>query len=466
MKVFLKNILMLLLIQPVLIQAQLYNSLNIQLKSIWRNTVIDSITDFGNQRYSGCYGWTDSVSGKNYAILGGTDGTYFIDISDPSHPVTRDYVPGGLDSCTWREYKTYQNYVYMASDDPDSNRFQIADLSFLPDSVHVIHDSDSIIRRSHTLFIDGDKLYCGGLSYADTTAAMAVYSLSNPARPVLLRKLEQDYPFIDYVHDMFVRNDTIYASAGHQGLFMFILQGDSQFVMVGQYSMYPWQGFNHSSYLTENGKYLVFTDEVPAGLPFKVIQVDDFSNISLVATQNSNNYATPHNPYIRDGVLYMASYQDGLWMYDLNNNGVPVLKGYFDTYWQNDGGGFNDPDYAGCWGAYPFYENGIVIASDMQNGLFVLDVSGALSEQMFTGETTSKIHFANPGTGDLNIYFSGTVPEKVGVYRPEGTCLGDYTVDTDYLVLSHSIFPSAGVYLLEFRYREQSPVIHKYIHLK
>lgn len=441
-----------------------YQSSNMSIIGQWTNPAIDSLTDFGNMRYSGCYGWTDTVSGKRYAILGGTDGTYFIEITNPTNPVLRDFVQGALDSCIWREYKTFGHYAYLASDDSEDNRFQIVDLSYLPDSVKLVHDSDTLIRRSHTIYVDGDKLYCGGVSYLDTTSSMSVYSLVNPEQPLLLRKLEEDYPWIDYVHDMFVRNDTIYASAGFQGLFIFILQGDSQFVLIGQYTLYPSQGFNHSSYLTEDGKYLVFTDEVPDGLDFKVIDVSNLSNINLVAALNTSAGATPHNPYIRNGILYIASYQDGLYMYDLNNNGIPERLGYFDTYWQNDAGGFTDPVYAGCWGAWPFPEDNLLIAADMQNGLFILDVSQALSEAPNESiQRKPTVKFNNPGKGSLTLSFGIEIPDFINIYTVEGKLIFKSETDGSTLVVPESIWQQSGVYLIHAQYKSES-LNYRYLH--
>lgn len=434
-----------------------YQSNQMTLLGHWTNSNIDSITDFGNQRYSGCYGWTDTLKDKRYAIVGGTDGTYFVEITQPGMPVLRDFVPGALDSCTWREYKTYAHYAYLGSDDSEDNRFQIVDLSYLPDSVHLVYDSDSLFRRVHTLYIDGDKLYGGGITYADTSSAMSVYSLAQPESPVLIRRLEQDYPWIEYVHDMFVRNDTIYASAGFQGLFIFTLRGDSQFVLIGQYTLYPDQGYNHSSYLTEDGKYLVFTDEVPDGLPFKLIDVSDMSNISLQYRENTSPGATPHNPYIRNQILYMASYQDGVHMYDLSQVNTPDKIGYFDTYWQNDNtGGFNDPVYAGCWGAWPFPEDQLVIALDMQNGLFILDASPALSHQAQVNESNQAwLKFQNPGQGDLTLHLTDPAIEAVHLLDLEGKELYSNKVESDHFKIPSTLFKSSGLYILIARKQDQ-----------
>ena len=43
------------------------------------------------------------------------------------------------------------------------------------------------------------------------------------------------------------------------------------------------------------------------------------------------------------------------------------IRDSYDTYTQGSGNGFN-----GCWGVYPFLPSGTIVASDIDNGLFVL----------------------------------------------------------------------------------------------
>lgn len=67
-----------------------------------------------------------------------------------------------IKNAIWREYKTYKNYAYQVSDDGGPNHFDIIDLSYLPDSVHVAYTGNDIFRTAHTIFIDGTRMYRGG----------------------------------------------------------------------------------------------------------------------------------------------------------------------------------------------------------------------------------------------------------------------------------------------------------------
>jgi choice-of-anchor B domain-containing protein len=374
------SVLFVLLLTTVIGSAQVYQQQNIALLSNWNDSTIVAEPFYGI-RYNGIWGWHDGL-GNEYALIGATNGVHIVDVTNPGAATRVDFVPGRRSGCIWREIKTYQHYAYLISDDGAPNSFQIIDLQYLPDSVSVVYDSDSLFQRAHTLYVDGNKLYCGIVKGGVTsgTSSMSVYSLNNPVNPTLLRDVDVDYGSVftnQQVHDMLVRNDTVYASAAFDGLF--ILKYDSVanvFTMLGSLTTYPSQGYNHSSALTDDGKTLVFMDEVPTGLPVKVLDVQDLSNLTVTATFSTNPGPTPHNPFMVGNICYIAYYQDGLQVYDVSDPVNPVRIGYFDTQYQTPlGGPYTGQSYSGAWGAYPFLPSGNVLVSDMQNGLYVLDVS-------------------------------------------------------------------------------------------
>ena len=91
-----------------------------------------------------------------------------------------------------------------------------------------------------------------------------------------IARLEDDISLtnIDYVHDMFVRNDTIYASTGWKGLQIVKYNtGSNTFSLLQTFAGYPYSGYNHSSWQTDDRKTIVFADEVSNGLPAKVLDV-------------------------------------------------------------------------------------------------------------------------------------------------------------------------------------------------
>ncbi|MCU0360651.1 MAG: choice-of-anchor B family protein [Bacteroidia bacterium] len=423
------------------LSAQTYDSQNIQLLAhLDPNNNLAGI-GVDARKYSGCWGWYQASKNKEYAIIGASHGTYFIDVSNPTSPTVSAFVPGKT-NCTWREMKTYQNYCYIVSDDFSPNRFQIVDMSTLPDSVSIVHDGTTYFERGHTIWIDQNKMYIGGHTDNSGLSPMAIYSLATPTAPVLLKKLEEDIPnsIINYVHDMYVRNDTVYASSAFQGLY--VLKYNSvldSLTILGSYVNYATQGYNHSSFLTQNGKHLVFCDEVPEAMPIRLVNVENFSNIQPVKTFKPADGTTPHNPYvIGNDFAVVSCYQDGLYIYNISTPSVVSLSGFFDTYPQ---GGFQQNDYTGTyrgnWGAYPYLPSGIIIANDMQNGVFILDATAAYTTTVVNPVNLEEINlqevqiklFPNPVDDEVKINYPYNIPLNYKIYSTTGTLVASGTIE-------------------------------------
>lgn len=376
----LTGILLLLLAFSAGLNGQPYQSQNISLVSVIAPNTSTVPSQMGN-KYAGCWAWFQASKNKEYGICGASNGTYFIDISNPATPSVSAFVPGRNGS-TWREIKTYRHYCYVACDDSKPNLFQIIDMQYLPDSVKVLHSGAGYIERGHTLWVDSNRLYVGAATFASDFSPMAIFSLSSPAAPVLLKRMEEDIDakLVNYVHDMYARNDTIYASCGNSGLY--ILKYDpvaDSLLILGSYKDYPGAGYNHSSFLTKNGKHLLFCDEIPMSLPVHMVDVQNPANVQPLQTFYPEPLATAHNPYIIGNQFAVVScYQDGLYIYDISQPTNIKQTGYFDTYPQGGANtGTYSNAYAGNWGAYPYLPSGLIVANDMQNGMFVLNPAAA-----------------------------------------------------------------------------------------
>lgn len=60
-------------------------------------------------------------------------------------------------------------------------------------------------------------------------------------------------------------------------------------------------------------------------------------------------------------------YKDGVVITDVTRPDNMVNVGWYDTYTQGSGDGFK-----GDWGVFPYLPSGILVVSDINNGLFVL----------------------------------------------------------------------------------------------
>lgn len=353
-------------------------SFNMNLISNWNNINLPSLSS--GQKFNDVWGWYDSSKNREYAILGSIDSIYFIDITDPSNPTIADVEAGKAQKVIWRDIDTYKNYCYAVCDG-DEGSLQIFDMKYLPDSVYKVYDSDTLLSSSHTIFRNGEYLYCNSVTTnIGSLRAAQVLSLKNPEIPSLEGIINPrnfgSAPIFNSCHDSYVRNDTFYCSAENSGLLIFDWRIKERPVIVGGITNYSDKGYNHSSWITDDGKHLVFTDE-NLGLGVKLFDISDFDNIEEKSIFYSNKGSIAHNPYIKKDRLYLSYYEDGLVVYDIKNPKYPIKIAFYDTYLDNSHGVYNG--YYGAWAVYPFLPSGNILISDMTYGLFVVGFNSLLS---------------------------------------------------------------------------------------
>lgn len=317
--------------------------------------------------YNDCWGF--ARDGREYAIIGSNWGTHFVDVTNPSTPVSKGNFQGTSTNVIWRDFKTYQNYAYGVADGA-INSLQIFDLQYLPDSVVKVYDSDVLSRSCHNIFIDGTRLYLADnrrfVSGSGVVRfSMEVLSIANPTQPVRIGTLNTGGLFNE-THDVFVRNDTAYCSGGNQGLFIYDYRVATAPVLISSITNYPEKGYNHSSWLSVDGKKLVFADETH-GSALKLYDVTDKTNPIFRSVFRSNVGAIPHNPFILGDSVYISYYHDGGQVFSLADSSNVLRVAYFDTYPGNVG----YPGFEGAWGIYPFLPSRTILISDISTGLHV-----------------------------------------------------------------------------------------------
>jgi choice-of-anchor B domain-containing protein len=381
-------------------------SLNMPLLGHWDD---DAIPSAWTGSYSECWGYASG--GHEYAMIGSTQGLYFFEITDPQNPRLVNYF-STKDTVTLvvnKDFATKSHYLYAVSDQGD-NSLQIFDLQYLPDSVVIAYDSNVLSKRCHTVFVENERLYmCSNTRPNNTFSAMDIFSIVDPLNPVLLGTLS--HPGFSIVHETYVRNDTAYCSNGNNGLWIYDLRNAAAPSVISIIDNYPENSYNHSSWLTADGKTLAFTDE-SHGKGVKLFDVSDIedpqlksifrSNLLQLEEPLSDDGSVAHNPFIVGNTLLIAYYHDGVQAYDISNPSLPVLKGYYDTFSQNS----SYYSYNGCWGLYPFLPSGNIIASDITNGLFILDGKTVLNAPPVTSSVPYIQHGANPVNESLQIFYN------------------------------------------------------------
>lgn len=374
-----------MLLLLVLVHLTAYGQQPAQLLGHWQDSTL-----VGSTAYNNTYNevWGIAHLGREYAVIGSTAGTHFIDVTDPAVLQEVAFVPGKAQGSIiiHRDYHDHQGYLYAVADEGASS-LQIIDYTTLPDSVRVVYDDDALIRRAHNIFIDSatNKLYALAIRSNTAFYPMSVYDITQPTQPVFLGGYNNfGNGNIGHVHDAFVQNDTAFLNCGYDGLYVVDFADPSSPTLLGNMETYPSQGYNHSGWVAPSGSYYYLGDE-NHNLPVKVVRITDLTDLQVVATLDAgatHSFSIPHNIIAKGDELFVSYYYDGLQVYDVSDPTQPVRTFFYDTY-----SGPERNSYEGAWGVYPFLPSGRILLSDMQSGLFVFEATTptARSERQLEG---------------------------------------------------------------------------------
>lgn len=329
----------------------------------------DSLPQVSGVVYNEVWGYV-ACTGEEYAVVGSTYGVHFFDLSDLGNidEVARFEI--GTPSI-WRDFKSYAGRIYAVADQGASG-LTIFDLREAPTAIRQSNQIVDHFQRAHNIFIDErqGRLYVAG-SNTRSNGLMVFDLTENPDQPALMASVELQGG--GYVHDVYVRDNIAYCSHGFNGYYLWDFTQPAAPRMVASL---PASGYNHSSWVTPDGKYAIYAEEIPRGVPLGIvdlsrketegIEVLNTFKFPLLAPQHEDN--TPHNPYIRDHYAIVSYYEDGVVIFDISDPSHPTRIAYFDTAPDNT-------DYNGTrnnWGVYPFLPSGHLIATDTENGLFVI----------------------------------------------------------------------------------------------
>ncbi len=307
-------------------------------------------------------GWADGA-GNEYAIVGTYDGTSIVDITDPTTPVEVQFINGN--NSIWREVRTYGNYAYVVTE--AGGGLLCIDLSTLPGPVDFNYTDCGIgLETGHTVFCDengivhvfGSNIGNGGDQMLDATV--------DPMEPEYVGEVD-----LWYIHDGYVRGDTLWAGNIYDGWFSVwdISDKTSPDLLAQQNTP---DDFTHNTWLTDDGNYLFTTDEVNNAVvaSYDVSDLTDIIELDQFQANPGTN-SIPHNVMVVGDYLVTAYYRDGVVVTDASDPSNMVKIGEYDTS-PLSGGGFN-----GAWGAWPYLPSTNIIVSDMEEGLFIVGVEYA-----------------------------------------------------------------------------------------
>jgi choice-of-anchor B domain-containing protein len=127
------------------------------------------------------WGWTDPQTGKEWVIAGRSNGTSFVDASDPNNPVFVADLPAHGVTELHSDMKVFEDHAFIVKDGPN-NGIQVFDLTRLrdidPEDAPVTVDADAVyeeISNAHDIAINEDT----GFAYAVGATGGAIGELPN-----------------------------------------------------------------------------------------------------------------------------------------------------------------------------------------------------------------------------------------------------------------------------------------------
>lgn len=321
-------------------------------------------------RYSGSWAYL-APDGIEYALIGAKSALAAFCIDDPTNMPLLDTIPGPVTN--WREVMVIDEYAFVTTDVSDTaHSMQVIDLSFLPDSLHLVTSYTETFTKGHIIqkdiFNNTPYVYISGTT---TTQGVHILDVADPENPVEIGLYQPGY----YIHDCHVRGDLLFACAFNNAQVDIVdISDKTNPTLIG---LITYEGDNtHSCYTSEDGNYLFLADELD-GLPARIFDISDLQNPIEVAQYSANLTSLVHNPYIRGDFAFISHNTEGLRVVDIADPELPVEVGFYDT-WDGASGGFN-----GLWSACPFFPSGKIIGANRHDGLYVWEFNNTKAARIY-----------------------------------------------------------------------------------
>jgi choice-of-anchor B domain-containing protein len=330
------------------------------------------------------WGWVDAQSGDEYALMGMSNGTAFVNVTNPENPVFLGNLPTATVESVWRDIKVYQNHAYIVADGAGAHGMQVFDLtrlrglvsaqSFSPDGFY------ADFTHGHNIAINEDTGFAYVVGTNTCGEGLHMININTPINP-LFAGCHSDFETHDTQcvsyqgPDLDHANSEVCFSAAKDRVE--IVDVTIKWAPVSLSSTtYPQLGFVHQAWLTEDHRFLLVGDEFDElnfGVPTRthVIDVSDLDTPLHVFAYEAATTAVDHNLYVLGNRVFEANYTSGLRVLefaDLANRELMEIA-FFDTFPAGEA-----TDFDGAWSVYPYLPSGNIIVSDVSNGLFILSL--------------------------------------------------------------------------------------------
>lgn len=393
------------------------------------------LSSIGGGNGNDIWGWTDPLTGKEYAIMGRTNGTAFVDISNPESPIYLGNLPTHTVNSTWRDIKVYANHAFIVSE-ASGHGMQVFNLTQLrtvtsPPITFSNTAHYNGFGNAHNIAINEATGFAYAVGTSTCSGGLHMVNIQNPTSPSNAGCFSSD----GYTHDtqcvIYTGPDTTYQgqeicfNSNEDTLTIVNVNNKSNPVQLSRVG-YSGSRYTHQGWLTEDQRYFLLDDELDEqnnghNTRTYIWNVADLNAPVLIGNFTSSAAAIDHNQYIKGNYSYQANYRAGLRILNLTNvaSGSLTEAGYFDIYPANNNANFN-----GAWSTYPYFASGMVIVSGIEQGLFVLRPNLSTGPTPTPSNTpipptptNTPLPTNTPGPSTCTVYNSTNVP----INLPNGT---------------------------------------------
>nr|WP_279303273.1 choice-of-anchor B family protein [Salinibacter ruber] len=378
------------------------------------------------------WGWTDPQTGTEYALVGRTDGTAFVDVSSPTEPVYVGTLPSRTTASAWRDVKVYDDHAFIVSEAP-GHGMQVFDLTRLRDvgaderpktfdeTAHYDGGESVRLETAHNVAVNTDTGFAyivgGDASGAAPTCGGGLHmvNVQSPATPTFAgcgpgvatdasgsgRSARSAGPSsaarlgpnarqsgsarakdAGYTHDAQCvtyrgpdpehRGDEICINANETVVNIANVTDKDAPVTIAE-ATYPDVGYVHQAWLTDDHRYLYVDDELDErdGLVDRTrTLVFDVTDLDAPTRAATFFGAT--------GAIDHNQYIAGSYAYQANyTSGLRVLdvaapEAPEEVAYFDTYPADDAPQFRGAWSTYPFFDRNIVLVSSIGQGLFVV----------------------------------------------------------------------------------------------
>jgi len=345
------------------------------------------------------WGWEDSTTGKEYALVGLLIGTSFVDVSDPVNPVVLGFLPTATNGSSWRDMKVYKDHVYIVADNAGDHGVQVFDMTQLRGVTTFTQFEMTYhytnVGSVHNIVINEATgfAYATGISSALTVdyqcgGGLHMMDLSDPAKPTFagcFSHVGTGRSGTGYTHDAQIviyngpdqdhQGKEIAFSSNETALSIADISDKANPKIISKFDNANF-GYVHQGWLSKDHKYFFVNDELneyngnDGTQTTLIFDLSDLDDPKIINVYDSGLKTIDHNNYVKGDLLFQSNYSAGLRILSIKDPTNPLEVASFDTYPSGDRAAF-----VGSWSNYPYFNSGTIIVSSIEEGLYIIKPS-------------------------------------------------------------------------------------------